>query len=72
MLLQEMEATNLTFKEGDQVWYEVRNQRGDDFRVRAKVVDLKGTRVIIEFSHWADGRKVQRRVQPHRLVPRPS
>lgn len=63
-------TSGLDFHVGDRVWYEVATRTGDDFRVPAVVRGLTRRRVIVEFRHWADGRKVRRRASVYRVEHR--
>lgn len=63
-------VSSLSFAKGDLVWYEVARKDGDQFRVPAVVISATERRVLIEFSHWFDGRLVRRLARPHRISGR--
>lgn len=55
------------FDVGDRVRYEVAKKNGDSWQVWATVIATTPRRVVVEFSHWADGRPVRRAARPYRL-----
>jgi hypothetical protein len=52
---------------GDRVLYEVATRARGDFTVEATVVGFTPSRVVVQFSHWTDGRTVRRAARPYRV-----
>lgn len=59
--------TDQAFTPGEAVKYEVGRSGGRSFEWSARVVEMRGRRVLIEFAHWHDHRPVQRAVRPYKL-----